>query len=547
MAGVRYRTGLREATEETVSSVVTGEGRTSGDEVGPGGRRRWGRMRLEHWSGGRPRTWAAGLSAALLLALAACGPGPRPGFLERFGGAALPGVFGQAIVAPRPAPLPPAEPRVVTEDGQTLAGDAWTNRVDLRLSAALSSPDPGAVVLPEVEILPADQPFTGTPNLVGEPGATTVTAPPLGDGRRYHWQVRARDLAGRSGPWVRYPGTLGFAVTPPAAPQIEPLPDDGFVAQRDVEVRWKADAGPPGIAGYAYSVDQDAAGGAPLEQPNATDGSATVTTPADGDWYVHVRALDGAGNWGPATTLPIHVDTRLLAFGGVTYTTAVHNAAYDGDSISFTLTKPASVSVTVLNPSGETVRALDLGAREGKVALEWDGRDAQGVPVAAGAYRFRIDAQGRAGTTASQTYEWLRFSSKRIVVSLGQQRMTAYDGDTVILSTLVTTGGPELPTPVGTFEVLARYSPFTFKSPWPKGSPYWYPDSPASYALLFDWGGFFVHDAPWRSNFGPGSNSQRGTPGGNATGTHGCVNVPYGVQRQLFFWADVGTPVIVQW
>jgi lipoprotein-anchoring transpeptidase ErfK/SrfK len=63
--------------------------------------------------------------------------------------------------------------------------------------------------------------------------------------------------------------------------------------------------------------------------------------------------------------------------------------------------------------------------------------------------------------------------------------------------------------------------------------------------MLFDEAGFFLHDAPWRGNFGPGSNTSLGTPGGDFTGTHGCVNIPYAAAAQLFRWAELGTPVIV--
>jgi lipoprotein-anchoring transpeptidase ErfK/SrfK len=140
----------------------------------------------------------------------------------------------------------------------------------------------------------------------------------------------------------------------------------------------------------------------------------------------------------------------------------------------------------------------------------------------------------------------LLVTQKRIVVSLSEQKLWAYDGEQVALQSLVTTGGPQLPTPAGTFQILSKQSPFTFHSPWPKGSPYWYPDSPTSYAMLFDEEGFFLHDAPWRHTFGPGSNLVPGQPGEETSGTHGCVNVPLDVQAQLYAWTDLGTPVIIQ-
>lgn len=136
--------------------------------------------------------------------------------------------------------------------------------------------------------------------------------------------------------------------------------------------------------------------------------------------------------------------------------------------------------------------------------------------------------------------------SKRIVVSLSQQKLDAYEDDRVVLETPVTTGGPYLPTPVGTFSVMRKYSPYLFRSPWPQGSPFWYADAVANTAMQFAAGGYFLHDAPWRRVFGPGSNAQYGTPGGDYTGTHGCVNVPLQAELRIFAWADVGVPVLVQ-
>jgi lipoprotein-anchoring transpeptidase ErfK/SrfK len=134
-------------------------------------------------------------------------------------------------------------------------------------------------------------------------------------------------------------------------------------------------------------------------------------------------------------------------------------------------------------------------------------------------------------------------AGKHISISLSRQRLRAWDGNQVVLSTLVTTGNRALPTPIGWYHIFYKTSPFTFVSPWPYGSPYWYPPSPVTWVMEFRAGGYFIHDAPWRSVFGPGSNSELGTPGSNYTGTHGCVNVPYNAMRFLYSWAPMGTPV----
>src|SRR6185312_6142573 len=77
------------------------------------------------------------------------------------------------------------------------------------------------------------------------------------------------------------------------------------------------------------------------------------------------------------------------------------------------------------------------------------------------------------------------------------------------------------------------------------GSPDWYPPSPASYAMRFLGRDFYLHDAPWRHVFGPASQGGDGPPGGDTTGSHGCVNLPYPAARFLYDWAPEGTPVVV--
>jgi lipoprotein-anchoring transpeptidase ErfK/SrfK len=127
---------------------------------------------------------------------------------------------------------------------------------------------------------------------------------------------------------------------------------------------------------------------------------------------------------------------------------------------------------------------------------------------------------------------------KLIVVSLASQSLTFYQDGKIIATTVVATGRPALPTLTGTFHIKAKYSPYQFISPWPKSSPYWYASAWTNYAMLYDDGGYFIHDAPWRTVYGPGANL--------TNGTHGCVNVPYTTMAFLYKWASVGTTVQVQ-
>jgi lipoprotein-anchoring transpeptidase ErfK/SrfK len=103
---------------------------------------------------------------------------------------------------------------------------------------------------------------------------------------------------------------------------------------------------------------------------------------------------------------------------------------------------------------------------------------------------------------------------------------------------VVATGRPELPTPRGTFSIKAKHTPYTFISPWPKGDPFWYPTVTVSWAILSADGGYFLHDSPHRTLYGPGANL--------INGTHGCVNVPVAAMGPLYRWATVGTTVVIE-
>jgi hypothetical protein len=130
--------------------------------------------------------------------------------------------------------------------------------------------------------------------------------------------------------------------------------------------------------------------------------------------------------------------------------------------------------------------------------------------------------------------------NRLITVSLQAQRLVAYDSGQTIVNTPVTTGRPSLPTDVGAMQVLRKDSPWTMQSPWPKGSPEWYPDTAVQMVLWFTKNGEGLHDASWQpdSTLGPGSQS-------GPYASHGCIHLPLAAVRTLFAWAPLGTPVVV--
>jgi lipoprotein-anchoring transpeptidase ErfK/SrfK len=138
-----------------------------------------------------------------------------------------------------------------------------------------------------------------------------------------------------------------------------------------------------------------------------------------------------------------------------------------------------------------------------------------------------------------------KVAGQLILVSTTQQWLWAYDNGKLVLASPVTTGRPELPTPKGHYTVMNKQTNITFYSPWPVGSPFYYYPTHINYAMQFKAGGFFIHDAWWRYQFGPGSQFVHRDGDGSETGTHGCVNLPEDTTYALFYWVHVGTPVII--
>ncbi len=140
-----------------------------------------------------------------------------------------------------------------------------------------------------------------------------------------------------------------------------------------------------------------------------------------------------------------------------------------------------------------------------------------------------------------------------ILVNIAQQWLWVYQDRKLVYRTPVTTGMPQLRTPTGMFTVQFKESNVTFISPWPKGSPYYYSPEHVNYAMYFAYDGYYIHDAPWRKCFGPGTNVPHTCPDGSQdTGSHGCVNVPTPAGAWIYKWVhngarvsivNVGTPV----
>ena len=133
---------------------------------------------------------------------------------------------------------------------------------------------------------------------------------------------------------------------------------------------------------------------------------------------------------------------------------------------------------------------------------------------------------------------------KRIVVSISQQTMTVYQGDQIVLQSLVSTGLAPNNTEIGVFHVRLKYETqdmagFTDAT----GEVVGFEDSGTQTAnryemkdvpdvMYFNFDAEALHGTYWHNNFG-----QRMS--------HGCVNLPLDVAAFMYDFAPLGTEVTV--
>ena len=136
-----------------------------------------------------------------------------------------------------------------------------------------------------------------------------------------------------------------------------------------------------------------------------------------------------------------------------------------------------------------------------------------------------------------------------LMISTAEEAMRYFKDGKLVRSFHITTGRVEKPTLPGYWTVQDRKSPDEFKSDEPPGSPYWYPPTHINYAILYHWGGFFVHDAWWRVNFGPGTQYPHYDVGGDESfagnGSHGCVNLQENDAAWVYANTDWNTQIML--
>jgi lipoprotein-anchoring transpeptidase ErfK/SrfK len=113
-----------------------------------------------------------------------------------------------------------------------------------------------------------------------------------------------------------------------------------------------------------------------------------------------------------------------------------------------------------------------------------------------------------------------------IHVDLGEQVLIAYEGDTPLRATLVSSGKPGYEPPLGVFRVHKKYVSKTMAGEDDVEGTYEVAQVPW---ILYYWGSFALHGAYWHDDFG-------------TVRSHGCTNIPPYDAHWLFHWARPKLP-----
>ncbi len=125
-------------------------------------------------------------------------------------------------------------------------------------------------------------------------------------------------------------------------------------------------------------------------------------------------------------------------------------------------------------------------------------------------------------------------TQKNIVVDRSEQKLSAYDGENLFMEVSISTGLELTPTPRGTFTVFKKTPSRYMQGPLPGLASKQYYDLPGvPWNLYFTQGGAVIHGAYWHTSFG-------------SPYSHGCVNLSPADAKKLYYWAVLGTKVVVK-
>ena len=142
-----------------------------------------------------------------------------------------------------------------------------------------------------------------------ETNSRTYTALPDGE---WVFHVRAIDDAGNPGGTDHYRVRIDTAGPPAPSISSTTHPVEGTCYPgTDPAFTWTTPDDASGIVGYSADFDTSPAT-TPDAEVDTSGNGASFSGVASGDWYFHVRAKDGAGQWGATAHYHVCVDTPLV-------------------------------------------------------------------------------------------------------------------------------------------------------------------------------------------------------------------------------------------
>jgi L,D-transpeptidase catalytic domain len=183
-------------------------------------------------------------------------------------------------------------------------------------------------------------------------------------------------------------------------------------------------------------------------------------------------------------------------------------ASYTRDALSGELVRSGEFSpLEAVEPAGELIRS---GKRS--YAVLRDGRIVQDDAL-------RLLPAIERPAIVPKHARW-------IAISLSTQALIAFDGETPVYATLVSSGKPEHETPTGLFRIASKHVSATMDGEAGNDEAYSIEDVP--WVMYFS-GSIALHGAFWHERFG-------------RTRSHGCVNLAPLDARWLFDWTEPALP-----
>lgn len=121
---------------------------------------------------------------------------------------------------------------------------------------------------------------------------------------------------------------------------------------------------------------------------------------------------------------------------------------------------------------------------------------------------------------------------KRIEINLAKQRLSIYEDGKNLGTYVISSGKKSMPTPKGTFQIYYK-TRMAWSAKYGLFMPYWMSFTPS--------GSHGIHELPeWPGGYKEGAN-HLGIPV-----SHGCVRLGVGPAKKVYYWADIGTPVVIK-